>query len=368
MSLLDRVAPTVLDESAISRVKSWLSAKPAASSSGFTAKRNRGGNRQPQTHAQPSPADPKAITKPTHPASAAASDRETKVTPAAGPQRLSATTTKVAPAHHVEPAHPAHPEAGASLAARHKPGSLQHTVHLFRQAKEIRQHIGRPVHVVQHGPKRYITTRPTSQHKILHTYESLREAIHRFRAFLVEDAVPHISHVGSLQPHHYQAAVVAAAHHFHREGGQNRSPDEQRRSLEKHTGTSFHPAEWQKHHATMVNQGHVSKWGHATSKGHQTYGHLFNTAFGGKPKTEAVTAGSVGQTIAGGIAPAGATSTANVGMRTDHDDPFFGLRGLDAIEKERKKRKKLGTSQKAWEVQAPIGGVALIRRSGPAAP
>ncbi len=68
-----------------------------------------------------------------------------------------------------------------------------------------------------------------------------------------------------------------------------------------------------------------------------------------------------------------ATTTASIPHSTAPGLPFFGVRGLRQIEKERKARSKRGKKKcrgydpecrdKEWEVKAPVGGVALLRRS-----
>lgn len=69
-----------------------------------------------------------------------------------------------------------------------------------------------------------------------------------------------------------------------------------------------------------------------------------------------------------------ATTSANVGARTTGGLPFYGRRGLATLERERKQRMKrrrkcAGYDPKCrdaeWEVKAPIGGVAMLRRTGP---
>lgn len=68
-----------------------------------------------------------------------------------------------------------------------------------------------------------------------------------------------------------------------------------------------------------------------------------------------------------------ATTTANVGSRTDRGNPFFGRRGLQIIEKQRKERMRRQTASKCkhydpkcrdkeWEVPVAVGGVNLMRR------
>lgn len=117
-------------------------------------------------------------------ASPPASQRATKSSPALGAKLA---WLGAGPPAEPTPTPPAPAEQPGVLSTRHKPGTLAHTVHLFRQAKEIRSQIGRPVHVVQHAGKRFITTKPSAQHKILHTYEQevemkLAEAIAVFRS------------------------------------------------------------------------------------------------------------------------------------------------------------------------------------------
>jgi len=68
-----------------------------------------------------------------------------------------------------------------------------------------------------------------------------------------------------------------------------------------------------------------------------------------------------------------ATTTANVGSRTDRGNPFFGRRGLQVIEKQRKERMRKQAASKCkeydpkcrdkeWEVPVATGGVNLLRR------
>jgi len=209
-SLFDRVcASSVIDEGFADKVKSFFSggAEPAVHPNhpmkGFTAKRNKprrsdtpapsgptpnhpafhalAARTRAQSSRQPSPhVDPKAATQPLP--HSAGPERVTKVSPTHPSHAV--TTTRQNPAlaattHH-DPA--THHDPENVLATRHQPGTLQHTVHLFRQAKAIRSQVSRPVHVVQHGAKRYITTAPKHGAKILHTYESLGDAILRFRS------------------------------------------------------------------------------------------------------------------------------------------------------------------------------------------
>lgn len=67
-----------------------------------------------------------------------------------------------------------------------------------------------------------------------------------------------------------------------------------------------------------------------------------------------------------------ATTSAMLGSRTTGGLPFYGRRGLATIERERKERMKRRRKckgydpkcrDKEWEVPAPVGGVALLRRS-----
>lgn len=70
-----------------------------------------------------------------------------------------------------------------------------------------------------------------------------------------------------------------------------------------------------------------------------------------------------------------ATTSSSIATRTtDGRFPFFGKSGLAAIERERRERMKRAKKSKCkgydpecrdkeWEVKAPIGGVALLRRS-----
>jgi len=74
----------------------------------------------------------------------------------------------------------------------------------------------------------------------------------------------------------------------------------------------------------------------------------------------------VGKTIAGGKPPAGATTTANVGLRSNTGEPFFGRKFLAQHEKDIKRRerclKKAKTREarlKCDEVQAAF---PLLRR------
>lgn len=70
-----------------------------------------------------------------------------------------------------------------------------------------------------------------------------------------------------------------------------------------------------------------------------------------------------------------ATTTAMIARGTIGGLPFYGFDGLDQIEKDRKKRLKtknrpcrpgdVKCRDKEWEVPAPTGGVALLRRSAP---
>jgi hypothetical protein len=88
---------------------------------------------------------------------------------------------------------------------------------------------------------------------------------------------------------------------------------------------------------------------------------------------EATTSGSVATTIGGGKPLRGATDTSDLGWLTDRGNPFYGRRGLKALEKERQARMKRSKNKckgydpacrdKEWEVPAPVGGVALLRRS-----
>jgi len=71
------------------------------------------------------------------------------------------------------------PPAERTFSTRFQPGSLQHSVHLFRQAKELSRLTGREAHVVQMGQKRYITDLPKAtlartrpHHQVLGTYTS----------------------------------------------------------------------------------------------------------------------------------------------------------------------------------------------------
>lgn len=66
-----------------------------------------------------------------------------------------------------------------------------------------------------------------------------------------------------------------------------------------------------------------------------------------------------------------ATTSAMIGSRTTTGLPFYGRRGLATLERERqarmKRRKKCKgydskCRDKEWEVPAPVGGVALLRR------
>jgi len=74
-----------------------------------------------------------------------------------------------------------------------------------------------------------------------------------------------------------------------------------------------------------------------------------------------------------------ATTTANIGARTTGGLPFYGRRGLAVIERERKRRMKRQRRSKCkgydpkcrdkeWEVPAPVGGVAILRRSSVTSP
>jgi hypothetical protein len=191
MSLADRV----VDEGLLSHVKTWLSsAHPTPHpSAGHIAKRNR-------PHRPPKPQSMRPA--PNHPAfkalhrqmRAVDSKSETK------PAHLAATTTRVSPAHPGEETTPAHsphritraaePEHNSGvLSTRHKPGTVAHTAHLFKQAKEIHGQVKRPVHVLQRGEKRYISTVPHSGAKVLHTYEQLRHAIAYLRSLIDESTV-----------------------------------------------------------------------------------------------------------------------------------------------------------------------------------
>lgn len=87
---------------------------------------------------------------------------------------------------------------------------------------------------------------------------------------------------------------------------------------------------------------------------------------------EATTSGSVATTLQGGKPLRGATDTSDLGWLTDKGNPFYGRKGLKQIERERqarmkRKKKCKGYDPKCrdaeWEVPAPIGGVALLRRS-----
>lgn len=84
------------------------------------------------------------------------------------------------------------------------------------------------------------------------------------------------------------------------------------------------------------------------------------------------------QTVSGSVATAlgGATTTRHIPRRTEKGRPFFGIRGLGAIERERQERMRRAKKakkkckgydpecrDKEWEVRAPIGGVAMLRRS-----
>ncbi len=69
-----------------------------------------------------------------------------------------------------------------------------------------------------------------------------------------------------------------------------------------------------------------------------------------------------------------ATTSSMVGSRTVGGEVFYGRRGLATLERERKQRMKrrrkcAGYDPKCrdaeWEVKAPVGGVAMLRRSGP---
>lgn len=81
-----------------------------------------------------------------------------------------------------------------------------------------------------------------------------------------------------------------------------------------------------------------------------------------------------GQTIGGGVAPAGAITTANVGyMTTDGKFPFYGTRTLQAMERhvmaQQRCYEKAGTNMRKLvrcdEVPVKTGGVlALLSRKG----
>lgn len=187
MSLADRVA---IDEGVLHRLKTWLGTggeKPHPSS-GLTAKRTHS-RRGPPAAPGPQPKHPafqalaakkraavsKAVTQTAEPTS-----RVTKSSPALGAH---------ADPTHADP-HSPHADADGPLSTRHKPGSLAHTVHLFTQAKAIHAQVKKPVHVVQHGAKRYVSTKVHPGAKVLHTYEQmLREAIAYFRALIAEATV-----------------------------------------------------------------------------------------------------------------------------------------------------------------------------------
>ena len=86
---------------------------------------------------------------------------------------------------------------------------------------------------------------------------------------------------------------------------------------------------------------------------------------------EATTSGSVAtRTIGGGQPLKHATDTSDLGWLTDKGHPFYGRAGLKQIERERKARmtrkKCKGYDPKCrdaeWEVPAPVGGVAMLRR------
>ncbi len=87
---------------------------------------------------------------------------------------------------------------------------------------------------------------------------------------------------------------------------------------------------------------------------------------------EATTSGSVATTLVGGPPLKGATDTSNLGFLTRQGNPFYGRAGLKQIERERQARIKRKKKCKGydpecrdaeWEVPAPVGGVALLRRS-----
>ena len=69
-----------------------------------------------------------------------------------------------------------------------------------------------------------------------------------------------------------------------------------------------------------------------------------------------------------------ATTSSAIATRTTGGLPFFGKAGLATIERERRERMRRAKKTKCkgydpecrdkeWEVQAPVGGVALLRRS-----
>ena len=68
-----------------------------------------------------------------------------------------------------------------------------------------------------------------------------------------------------------------------------------------------------------------------------------------------------------------ATTSTSIASRTETGLPFFGKAGLRAIERERRERMKRSKKKckgydpkcrdKEWEVQMPVGGVNLLRRS-----
>jgi len=81
--------------------------------------------------------------------------------------------------------------------------------------------------------------------------------------------------------------------------------------------------------------------------------------------------GLVGKTIAGGEPVQGATTTANIGLRTISGLPNFGQRAFAAMEKKRKNQRgcyeKAGFSRKEQEkcdeIPTPVGGVVLLKRT-----
>jgi hypothetical protein len=70
-----------------------------------------------------------------------------------------------------------------------------------------------------------------------------------------------------------------------------------------------------------------------------------------------------------------ATTSAMVGSRTASGEVFYGRRGLATVERERQermrrqKRKCKGYDPECrdaeWDVPVPVGGVAMLRRTGP---